>query len=351
MTEEQDLSQERPLVTFAVFAYNQEKYIREAVEGAFSQTYEPLEIVLSDDCSSDRTFEIMQEMAAAYRGPHRIITRRSEVNLGTALHFSAVATLSKGELLIVAAGDDISLPKRSTQLTKRWMASNKQASLIHSTLIEFSNENSIEKEVKLIIKQNSIIDIKWYLKNKSLAALSPTCAYSKKIFAEFPDLIGGSIIEDGPLSFRSILKGGFAFVNEPLVRQRKLNETAGTGYKISNPNRWNRFIRSRMISYQTKIQDLSYVNTLSIRDKHNIEQYFIKSIINLSKLLIFEYKKYDFLMKMNIFVNLLIRYPSSHTFIDKFYFSIYFLEWSDLRIFEVIRIVFSNYRRKKLLVR
>ena len=58
--------QDRPLVTFALFAYNQEKYIREAVEGAFSQTYEPLEIILSDDCSSGGTFEIMQEIAAEY---------------------------------------------------------------------------------------------------------------------------------------------------------------------------------------------------------------------------------------------------------------------------------------------
>jgi glycosyltransferase involved in cell wall biosynthesis len=55
---------DRSLVTFALFAYNQEKYIREAVEGALAQTYEPLEIILSDDCSSDRTFETMREMAA-----------------------------------------------------------------------------------------------------------------------------------------------------------------------------------------------------------------------------------------------------------------------------------------------
>jgi len=53
MTETTD----RPLVTFALVAYNQEQYIREAVEGAFAQTYEPLEIILSDDCSSDRTVE------------------------------------------------------------------------------------------------------------------------------------------------------------------------------------------------------------------------------------------------------------------------------------------------------
>ena len=57
-----DTSPERPLVTFALFAYNQENYIRAAVEGAFAQTYQPLEIILSDDCSKDRTFEIMQRL-------------------------------------------------------------------------------------------------------------------------------------------------------------------------------------------------------------------------------------------------------------------------------------------------
>jgi len=76
----------RPLVTFALFAYNQEKYIREAVDVAFSQTYQPLEIILSDDCSSDRTFEIMQEMAAAYVGPHDVRVRQSEVNRGLIDH-------------------------------------------------------------------------------------------------------------------------------------------------------------------------------------------------------------------------------------------------------------------------
>ena len=37
----QEKVKERPRVTFALFAYNQEKYIREAIVGAFSQTYEP----------------------------------------------------------------------------------------------------------------------------------------------------------------------------------------------------------------------------------------------------------------------------------------------------------------------
>lgn len=111
---------DRPLVTFALFAYNQEKYIHEAVEGAFSQTYEPLEIILSDDCSADRTFEIMQEMAAAYRGTHKVRAIRQAENLGTFNHLITVARLARGQLLIANAGDDISYPQRTSMLANRW---------------------------------------------------------------------------------------------------------------------------------------------------------------------------------------------------------------------------------------
>lgn len=109
---------ERPLVTFALFAYNQEKYIREAVEGAFSQTYSPLEIILSDDCSSDRTFEIIEELARDYQGPSRVIVRKGASNKGLMQHIRSVAEISTGQFIVVAAGDDISLADRTSRLTE-----------------------------------------------------------------------------------------------------------------------------------------------------------------------------------------------------------------------------------------
>ena len=115
-----DIAPERPLVTFALFAYNQEKYIREAVEGAFSQTYQPLEIILSDDCSSDRTFQIMQEMAAGYLGPHEVRVRQSEVNRGLIDHVCDVVDALTGKFVIFAAGDDISRPERTVSTVEMW---------------------------------------------------------------------------------------------------------------------------------------------------------------------------------------------------------------------------------------
>jgi len=106
-------SKAQPLVTFALFAYNQECFIREAVTSAFAQTYEPLEIILSDDCSTDQTFEIMKEMVAGYRGPHRVRVVRNAKNMGVLDHVLMRGQEACGEIVVVAAGDDISLPERT----------------------------------------------------------------------------------------------------------------------------------------------------------------------------------------------------------------------------------------------
>ena len=110
------IDRENPLITFALFAYNQEQIVHQAIEGAFSQTYSPLEIILSDDCSSDRTFEIMERMTSAYQGPHKVILNRNQKNLGIGRHYNKIMEMAHGEIKVGAAGDDISLPER-TQIT------------------------------------------------------------------------------------------------------------------------------------------------------------------------------------------------------------------------------------------
>lgn len=141
---------DRPLVTFALFAYNQEKYIREAIEGALSQTYEPLEIILSDDCSTDATFEIMQELAENYHGAHAIVLNKMGENVGTIDHVLWAARKARGSLLIVAAGDDVSLPERTSVLVERW--THTQATALYSgrfIIDESGRTLAVENPIKL----------------------------------------------------------------------------------------------------------------------------------------------------------------------------------------------------------
>src|SRR5262245_4305370 len=120
----------RPLVTFYVMAFNQERFVREAVEGALRQTYSPLEIVLSDDCSTDNTFTIIQEAVEDYSGPHRIVLNRNDRNLGISEHLNRIMELSAGELIVSSDGDDVSMPERTARCVEVWLDQGKPAALV-----------------------------------------------------------------------------------------------------------------------------------------------------------------------------------------------------------------------------
>lgn len=117
------MSDEKPLVTFALFAYNQERYVREAVESAFAQDYPSLEIIISDDGSTDETFQIISDLVSRYRGPHRVLARQTAANRGSLRHVAEVAGISRGDLLVLAAGDDVSKPNRVGVLQRAWAES------------------------------------------------------------------------------------------------------------------------------------------------------------------------------------------------------------------------------------
>jgi glycosyltransferase involved in cell wall biosynthesis len=89
-------SESKPLLTFAVCTYNQEVFVREAVEAAFAQTYSPLQIILSDDYSQDRTFEIMRTLAESYRGPHQVVLNCNPTNFGIGRHVNRLVELTRG---------------------------------------------------------------------------------------------------------------------------------------------------------------------------------------------------------------------------------------------------------------
>lgn len=107
-----DTNQTRPLVTLALFAFNQERFISKAVEAAFAQDYERLEIILSDDSSADNTYRIMREMAADYEGNHIVRLNRNDENLGIGGHVKRIGEICSGEIVVMAAGDDISNSNR-----------------------------------------------------------------------------------------------------------------------------------------------------------------------------------------------------------------------------------------------
>jgi cellulose synthase/poly-beta-1,6-N-acetylglucosamine synthase-like glycosyltransferase len=224
------VTNERPLVTFALFAYNQEQYIREAVEGAFSQTYEPLEIVLSDDCSTDRTFEIMQEMAAGYKGPHDVRVRQSEMNAGIIDHVISVARMSKGELLIVAAGDDISKENRSCEIVGCWLSEGSTA--IYSALDECDDSGKVLRANILPQPLERVQELfygcssakRHNTKIRNIPGYS--AAYKKKLLSDLPLTETKAHNEDALTTYLVNLQGGVISVVPQSLMMRRISDTS-----------------------------------------------------------------------------------------------------------------------------
>lgn len=218
---------DKPLATFALFAYNQEKYIREAIEGAFAQTYSPLEIILSDDCSSDRTYKIMEEMANSYDGPHKITLNRNPENLGLSEHVNRVMELVSGEIVVVAAGDDISLPERTKTSVEVFQA-NPDLMTVSLGILVFSDEvpSTPKSACDYILRKYSIDD---YIRNAHFHLNAPARAFRRRVFDEFGPLYSKCQVEDGPILFRSLLIGNCGYLPQISVfyRHHRNNMYAG----------------------------------------------------------------------------------------------------------------------------
>ena len=223
--EKPDPRDQAQLVTFAVFAYNQEKLIREAVESAFAQTYEPLEIVLSDDCSTDRTFEIICEMAAAYEGPHTVRVVQNPRNMGLLGHGIARGKDAAGEIVVVAAGDDISEPERTAMLVDAFGAGeNVGAVFSWVSIIDESGEvvGSAKEHMASTMwgrGRGRGLFLRDYHRNAMVRGCS--AAYKKWVFEVPVSSAEGNCAEDAIFSFYlNIVGADVVNLGSPLVRYR-----------------------------------------------------------------------------------------------------------------------------------
>ena len=92
-----------PLVSIGIPTYNREHLIRRAIESALYQTYPNVEVVVSDNASSDRTFAICEQLAAGRPG---MVCIRQPFNVGAAKNFGAVLERATGKFFMWLGDDD-----------------------------------------------------------------------------------------------------------------------------------------------------------------------------------------------------------------------------------------------------
>ena len=243
VTNTSDSGGELPRVTYALFAFNQESYIADAIRSALGQTYLNLEIIISDDASVDNTASIIRKMVSNYSGTHDLVVNLRGVNQGWAAHVNEVMGMASGELIVVAAGDDVSHLERVSILVEAWLSNGRPAGIASG--MRFIDEGRsflggtpgwlVEQSVRLKeLTHAEILDT--HLGETRIRFTGCSAAWSKDNWEYFGPINRDVNAEDEVLSYRACLRGGVAFVDAELVDYRQHDSNL---WSVNKNHKWD----------------------------------------------------------------------------------------------------------------
>lgn len=98
-----------PEISAVMAVYNGEEFLHEAIESMLHQTYQDFELIIVDDASSDRSWEIVKSFAELDTRIHLV---RNQINHGGGEARNIGISFSQGKFIANMDQDDVSLPER-----------------------------------------------------------------------------------------------------------------------------------------------------------------------------------------------------------------------------------------------
>ena len=222
-----------PKLSYVLLSHNREKYIRAAIESAFAQDYEgELEYIFSDDCSTDRTFDIIKECVAAYKGNRRVVVTQTPRNLHLAGNTNHAVQFVESDWVIRADDDDYSSIDRCSIIAQA-IAKHPAASYIVTKVCYFVNDNEAEVRVQSQKRANAPCTFQLRSDQETVfdCATYSYKAWHIRTYRNFPPLHPqGYYVDDFVCYYRSRVLGLGVFVNSsPLVYARAQHDNMSSG--------------------------------------------------------------------------------------------------------------------------
>jgi len=137
----------QPLVSVIVITYNSSKFVVETLESARAQTYQNIELIISDDCSTDNTVEICQEWISKNRLRFVRVELISVIkNTGIPANCNRGAKMARGTWLKFIAGDDV-LCSNCIKDNIEFVKSNSLVRFVSSRFIYIDQDSRIIENV------------------------------------------------------------------------------------------------------------------------------------------------------------------------------------------------------------
>ncbi len=206
--------------------YNGSKHIKEQLESIIYQTRKPDEIIICDDCSSDNTVEIAQNLLSVSTIKSTII--RNEINLGFRKNFEKAIGLCHGDIVFLSDQDDVWLPEKIEKVANIFDNDEEVIMAFHDACLVDGNLHPLYPSFWKILRFNyeDFLANNFNILGVKNVVQGSACAFKKELYDEAKPF-STIAFHDEWLGLIAILFDKVVPVNYCMMKYRQENNVVG----------------------------------------------------------------------------------------------------------------------------
>jgi glycosyltransferase involved in cell wall biosynthesis len=221
------------LVSICIPTYNSERYIRQCLDSIVAQTYKNVEVIISDNASTDDTLSIVSEFVN--RNGYKL--NINSVNIGAGANFNKVLSLSNGEYVSIYHADDV-YENTIVEESVRVLDNDETVGLVGTMGIVIDKEGNylhdlkLHEEVKKLNKNIFDFDEALWGATKNIF-VTPSIMVRKKVYDELGtfEIHKYKSAVDYEMWLRIATKYKVAIIDKKLINYR-VHENQGSEHEV-----------------------------------------------------------------------------------------------------------------------
>jgi glycosyltransferase involved in cell wall biosynthesis len=216
----------QPLVSVVVPAFTHERYVEAALQSVYEQTYEPIELIVVDDQSLDRTAAVIEEFcnrAAVADRFRRTVLIKNETNVGAHASINRGLHESRGDYINILNSDDLFSPNRVVRLLDACERNGADFAFSRVELLVEDPAEASDEAPFLYRVQDSIHlfpTVGYALLRNQCALSTGNFFFSRRVHERIGDFCALKYCHDWDFILRAVLITEPVFVAEPLYVYR-----------------------------------------------------------------------------------------------------------------------------------
>lgn len=221
-----------PKVSVICLCYNHERFIKEALESIWNQTYVNLELIVVDDASKDNSVSIIKQLLNKY--PDVLFIPLPE-NIGNCKAFNQAFSFATGDYVIDFSGDDVMEPDRISKQVDLFERLDSSVGVIFTDAVYIDAEGKVLREhfdyllKKRVVKLIPAGDVYQSILTTYFIS-SPTMMVRTKVLRELKGYDPDLAYEDFDFWVRSSRNYKYAYLAEKLTRVRRMENSMSSGW-------------------------------------------------------------------------------------------------------------------------